>query len=89
MTYRQMVEKVFQSLGKKPRFVILPLWLFRAAIFFLRLSPPFRNWSLSMVERINHDLIFDHKEASSNFNFSPSPFVLKNGDMQAKRIIND
>jgi nucleoside-diphosphate-sugar epimerase len=76
LTYRQMVEKVFESLGKKPHFVVMPLWIFRAVIFFLRVLPRFRHWSAAMAERMNQNLIFDHQEATNDFGFAPRKFEL-------------
>ena len=76
LTYREMVEKVFQSLGKKPHFLILPLWLFRAGIFTLRFLPRFRHWSAAMAERMTQNLVFDHDEAIRDFGFAPRKFEL-------------
>jgi len=81
LTYRQMVEKVFESLGKKPHFVILPFWLFRAGIFHLRFLPRFRHWSAAMAERMNQNLVFDHHEATNDFGFAPRKFELAMKDL--------
>ncbi|PKN51109.1 MAG: epimerase [Deltaproteobacteria bacterium HGW-Deltaproteobacteria-13] len=78
--YREMVCRVFSALGRKPRFVVFPLWLFRLAIFILRIFPPFRHWSAAMAERMNQDLVFDHAEATRDLNFSPRNFQLKRED---------
>ena len=74
LTYREMVGRVFSAIGKKPRFVTFPLWLFRLAVFFLRLLPPFKHWSAAMAERMNSDIVFDHQDASRDLDFSPRPF---------------
>jgi len=84
LTYRRMVEKVFESLGKKHHFVILPLWFFRAGIFILRFLPPFRRWSPAMAERMNQNLVFDHHEATNDFGFAPRKFELDKEDISAK-----
>jgi nucleoside-diphosphate-sugar epimerase len=81
LTYRQMVGKVFESLGKKPRFVVLSLWLFRAGIFILRFLPRFRHWSAAMAERMNQNLVFDHHEATNDFGFAPRKFELSQEDL--------
>ncbi|MBN1472784.1 MAG: NAD-dependent epimerase/dehydratase family protein [Syntrophaceae bacterium] len=86
LTYRQMVEKVFKSLGKKTRFVILPLWLFRIGIFALRLLPCFRYLSPAMAERMNRDLVFDNN-AIRELNFVARNFVLNEEDVHAKKEI--
>lgn len=64
ISYREMICRIFTALGKKPRFVVFSLWLFRVAVMFLRMFPPFRHWSAAMAERMNQDLVFSHEEAS-------------------------
>jgi nucleoside-diphosphate-sugar epimerase len=81
LPYREMVGRVFLALGRKPRFVILPIWIFRLAVMFLRLLPRFRHWSPAMAERMNTDLVFDHSEASSDLGFTPRPFHLTRKDL--------
>jgi hypothetical protein len=76
-----MVERIFLALGKKPRFVILPLWIFRVMVFCLRVLPPFRRWSPAMSERMNSDIVFDHQEASRDLGFTPRPFRLTECDL--------
>ncbi|MCX5848700.1 MAG: NAD-dependent epimerase/dehydratase family protein [Deltaproteobacteria bacterium] len=81
ITYQEMVCRIFSALGRKPRFVKFPFWLFRAAIFILRIFPPFRHWSAAMAERMNQDLIFDHEDAKRDFGFSPRPFLPARDDL--------
>ena len=81
ISYREMVCRIFAALKKKPRFVAFPLWLFRLAVLFLRMFPPFRHWSAAMAERMNQDLIFGHEEASRDLGFKPRPFHLTEEDL--------
>ena len=81
VTYKEMVCRIFSSLGRKPRFIKLPLWLFQAAVFILRILPSFRNWSAAMAQRMNQDMVFDHTEASRDLGFNPRPFYLKADDL--------
>jgi nucleoside-diphosphate-sugar epimerase len=81
VTYREMVCRIFSVLGRKPRFVTFPLWLFRLGIFVLRILPPFRHLSAVMAERMNQDLVFDHQDASRDLNFSPRNFQLNSKDL--------
>jgi len=80
ITYREMVCRIFLALGRKSRFVKIPLWLFRLAIFILRILPPFRHWSAAMAQRMNQDMVFDHAEASLDLNFSPRKFQVNKED---------
>lgn len=81
LTYRAMVSRVFQALGRRPRFFGVPVWAFRVGFSLLRLVPRFRYLSIAMVERMNRDLAFDHAEATRDFGFSPSDFRLEPTDL--------
>jgi nucleoside-diphosphate-sugar epimerase len=83
LTYRGMVGQVFGVLGRRKRFVQIPMPMFRAALACLRLLPRFRKWSPAMAERMNRDMVFDHFDASRDLGFSPRPFLLDEGDMPA------
>jgi nucleoside-diphosphate-sugar epimerase len=81
LSYKEMVSRIFLALDNRPRLISIPLPAFKLAIDCLRLLPRFRNWTASMAERMNHDLIFDHSEAHRDFNFSPRPFRLSEKDL--------
>ncbi len=74
LSYRDMVCRVFEALGRHPHIVPVPLWCFRLAVAGARLSPPFRKLSAAMAERMNQDLVFDHSAASRDWGFSPELF---------------
>lgn len=75
LSYRQMVERIFSSLGKSARFLIIPAWLFRGAIRVIMLLPGKRNMTPEMAMRMNVDLCFDHTDATQDFGFSPRLFL--------------
>ncbi len=81
LTYRKMVERVCVAAGCAPRLVTVPLPAFRVAIGLLRRFPPFRHWSPAMAERMNQDLIFDHRSATRDLDYSPRPFSLSKEDV--------
>jgi nucleoside-diphosphate-sugar epimerase len=74
LSYRQMVEKIFRSLGKPIRFVVIPAWLFRWAIGILKLLPGKQSMTPEMATRMNIDLCFDHADATRDFGYSPRAF---------------
>jgi nucleoside-diphosphate-sugar epimerase len=74
LSYRQMVSTVFAQLGKKPRIVNIPPSLFSTAVTMLKVLPPFRHVSVSMLKRIEQDLCFDHSAAHQDFGYSPRFF---------------
>ena len=80
-TYRDMVMRVFAALGRRPRLLVVPLWVFRLAVRVLRCLPRYRHWSTAMAQRMNRDLVFDHAEAARDMGFKPRGFVLADEDL--------
>jgi nucleoside-diphosphate-sugar epimerase len=74
LSYREMVEGVFHSLGKPPRIISIPAQLFKLAVTLARKLPRFRHLSPAMLDRMNQDLCFDHKPATDDFGYHPRPF---------------
>ncbi len=81
LTYRDLVSRVFKLLGKKPRLIPIPLWMFSAAVALLRCVPRYSKWSSAMAERMNTDMIFDNSAAQRDFGFKPRPFILTAEDI--------
>ncbi len=81
ISYREMVNRIFAALHKRPRIITFPLWLFWLALLFLRVLPPFRRWSVAMAQRMNQDLVFSHDDASRDLGFEPRPFILTDIDL--------
>ncbi len=71
MSYRQMVAKVFDDMGRKTRIIRLPLWLFRLGVMFLKCFPRFSSASLAMIERMNQNMAFSSQPAQEDFGYSP------------------
>jgi nucleoside-diphosphate-sugar epimerase len=82
LPYREMVARVFQALGRQPRFLTIPLWMFRLALQLLKIVPRFRNWSSAMAERMNQDMVFDHAEAARDLGFAPRNFLPAKEDVE-------
>jgi len=74
LTFREMVEGIFQGLGKKTRIVSIPKYL----VFFLMrcaaLIPSYRHINPEMMERVNRDICFDSSDARQDFGYSPRGF---------------
>ena len=81
LTYWEMVNRVFTALGKKPRFVTLPLPVLKFGLSAMRMIPRYRRLTLGMFIRMTQDMIFEHDAASRDFGFSPRPFELKSNDL--------
>ena len=75
LRYREMVARIFEAHGMRPRFIHVPLLAFRLA------SMVRRTFSSSMAERMNRDMVFDHAEAQRDLGFRPRAFVPAQGDL--------
>lgn len=82
LSYRDMAARVFAALGRPPRLVPVPLWLFRLTLLFVRLLPRFRHWTPAMAERMNRDLVFDGNDAVRDLGVRPRAFTLRAVDVR-------
>lgn len=74
LSYRAMVERIFQALGRRPRILPVPLAIYRTALRMARLHPRLRNLSPDVADRMNQDLVFDYGDAARNLGFRPRSF---------------
>jgi nucleoside-diphosphate-sugar epimerase len=72
ITYREMVGRIFDGLGKPRRIVSIPLWLWRWA--FVALKRSFPNANTAMGARMGRDMSFDISEARADFAWNPRGF---------------
>jgi nucleoside-diphosphate-sugar epimerase len=84
LSYRDMVIRVFAAMGRNPRTLPVPLFVFRMALMLLRHLPRYRNWSVAMAERMNRDMVFDHSDADRDLAFIPRTFMLSKEDVTTK-----
>lgn len=83
LPYREMVCRVFATLGKLPRLVTIPRWMFQVAVAVVHVLPRCKHWTVEMADRMNRDLVFDHADAARALGFSPRPFRLLLDDLPA------
>jgi len=81
LSYREMVERVFYVMQKRPFFISVPLFLFKIMVLFMRLVPRYKHWTAAMAERMNEDLVFEHDEVLRDFGFKPGLFELTEDDI--------
>lgn len=81
LSYREMVDRLFSALGRRPRLICVPFWFFRLVVALLRLFPRYRHWTMQMAERMNADLVFDYTDAARDLNFNPRNFHLTSKDL--------
>ncbi len=72
LSYRAMVERVFESLGRTPRILAVPPPLWRLGLTLA--SPVLKGATSAMGQRMAQDLTFDPTPAATDFGWSPRPF---------------
>jgi uncharacterized protein YbjT (DUF2867 family) len=81
LPYREMVCRVFATVGRAPHLVTIPRWMFQMGVALARRLPRYKHWTVEMAERMNRDLVFDHADAARDLGFSPRPFRLSHEDL--------
>jgi uncharacterized protein YbjT (DUF2867 family) len=74
LAYVDMVRRIFDTLGRKPVFIPVPIWAFRVAVSLARLHPRFAHLTADMALRMQADLVFDHQDATRDFGYQPGRF---------------
>ncbi len=72
LSYRAMVERVFESLGRPPRILTVPPPLWRLGLTLA--SPILKDATSAMGQRMAQDLTFDAGPAAEDFGWAPRPF---------------
>ncbi len=74
LTYRQMVELIFDALDKPRRIFSLPPHLMMVLVSLAGVLPPLRGVNRQMVHRQNIDLVFDDSVLKDSLEYRPRPF---------------
>jgi nucleoside-diphosphate-sugar epimerase len=72
LTYREMAERVFEGLGRRPRIVTVPPVLWRTGLMLA--APVLPGATAAMGDRMAQDLTFDGSAAALDFGWSPRLF---------------
>lgn len=72
LTYRSMVERIFEGLGRRPRILALPPAVWRLGFALAR--PFLPGASAQMGARMEADLTFDSQPAEADLNWRARPF---------------
>lgn len=72
LTYREMTERLFLALGRKPRILVVPPALWRLGLTLA--SPVLPGATAAMGDRMAEDLVFDSGPARADLGWSPRPF---------------
>jgi nucleoside-diphosphate-sugar epimerase len=77
LTYREMVRRIFEGLGRTPRIVSLPAFAWRigfGALGLVRRRQSSLQENVQMALRMNKDMVFDHQAAGREFGYDPARF---------------
>lgn len=76
LPYREMVERIFAALKRKPRLLMLPTSWLRLGFCAAAKTGAIREtaFGASVFQRMNEDLIFDVEEGLKNLGYKPREF---------------
>jgi GT2 family glycosyltransferase/nucleoside-diphosphate-sugar epimerase len=74
LTYLEMADRVFDSVGIVRRFISVPRPILRILEFVGHALPISLRPPIGIFERMNADLVFDHGPAAKDLNFRPRGF---------------
>ncbi len=75
LTYKEMVGRIFASLHKAPRVICINPFIYKYAIIIIKkIMPRYAFVQTSMVDRMAIDMVFDHADATRDFNYAPRNF---------------
>lgn len=74
LAYVDMVRRIFETLGRRPVFIRVPVVIYRFAVYLARLHPKFTHLTPDMALRMQADLVFDHSTATQDFGYCPGKF---------------
>ena len=74
LSYRHMVELIFDSLGQPRRIIKIPAGLLAVLTGLLAKLPAFHGLNREMVRRQNTDLVFDDTALKQALDYNPRPF---------------
>ena len=75
LSYRAMLERIFEAQGRRPRVLPLPAGLYRAAIAAARVLPRYHSLTPAVADRMNQDMVFDSSAAMHDLGLKPRGFA--------------
>lgn len=73
LSYRAMVERIFEAMGRSPRLLSLPTGLLQGLMPIVQHRLPYR-YSPALFLRMNQDLAFDAEPARASLGYAPRAF---------------
>lgn len=76
LTYRAMISRIFEGLNQPSRIVHLPVSLYRVGLRCISVLNGQSSYSPDIADRMNHDLCFSHRQATTDFGYRPARFLI-------------
>ncbi len=74
LAYRDMVLRIFDAVGRKPRLLPVPVAAVGCALWSLSWLPRYRDFNVEMARRMADDMAFPHDAAARDLGYRPRPF---------------
>jgi uncharacterized protein YbjT (DUF2867 family) len=74
LTYREMVVRIFEAMGRRPHIVQIPEPALRAATAVAARLPGLGSIDPAMVDRMKRDMVFPLADAQAAFDYAPRRF---------------
>lgn len=76
LSFPDLVRRVFESEGRRPMLLPIPMWAYRIVVGAAKKIPQAAFVRMEMVERMFQDLTVDNAKARSDFGYEPRPLLL-------------
>lgn len=74
ISYREMVQRIFVGLERRPIILSVPLWIFKPALIIAAKLSRF-SYTPEMATRMSQNLNYDYSDAVNDLGFSPQGFL--------------
>lgn len=74
LSYREMVKRIFSGLNRQPKIIGVPVFALRLALKTASWLGRF-DYTASMADRMQQDLVYDNSAAQAAFGFKPQLFL--------------
>ena len=74
LSYKEMVERIFEGFGFKPRFLSVSIGAVQSLIRLTRWVPGLRFLTPEMANRMAQDLVYSNEEAVRDLAYNPRSF---------------
>jgi nucleoside-diphosphate-sugar epimerase len=74
LAYRDMVMRISDASGRRPRLLPVPVHVVGLALWCLSRLPRYRDFNIEMARRMAEDMVFPHDSAARDLDYRPRRF---------------